>query len=61
MITSRAQVIACQSLVSSNSMVVITIICFNTRKQYRYKGSVPIQENDTDIENQYEYRKIIQF
>jgi len=32
-------------------MVDITIIYFNTGKQYRYRGSVRIQENDTVLKN----------
>ena len=32
----------------------------HTGKRYRYRGSVRIQENDIDIGDQYEYRKMIQ-
>ena len=36
---------------SSNSMVDITTVYLNTEKQYRYRGSIRIQENDTVLKN----------
>ena len=32
-----------------------------TGKQFRYRGSIRIQENDTNIGDQYEYMKMAQF
>jgi len=65
-------VIACRSQVSSNSTssistVDITIqetvpiqgIGTHIRKWYRYRGSVRIQENDTNTGDWYEYKKMI--
>ena len=58
----QGHVVACRSQVSNNSMssintVDITIVYNDTGKQYRYKGSVQRQENDTDTGDRYEYRK----
>jgi len=59
-ISNRCQVITSKSQVSSNSMVDNKHSRYHyTGKQYRCEGSVLIQENSTDTEDRYEYKKTI--
>ena len=56
MISNRCQVITCRSRCPVITFLVIstidiTIVYHNTRKQYRYRGSIRIQENDTVLKN----------
>ena len=54
----QGQAIACRSQVSSNSIVDITIIYFNTRKNTIQEIGLNTR-NNTDIGDWYEYKKRI--